>query len=223
MALIHVDRIIPEPSGARSSSAIRFTSGSSLSTSLSEARRYGSDCRSNQVLEVDVLTLCPRCHRAVDNRIFGVSTGLGPPLVRCPKCATEFRTERKEWAQFSNGEVARFALLTVLYFVGCAVTGAAVHQLLYCTMFFGRCNGVGVDHWTLGNAGPGGALFGVLVLATQLHRVRCSHARVAAPAPVVVVPSRWDLQLSVQNKFRAVFICLCILAMLMLFAHVIFG
>jgi hypothetical protein len=173
------------------------------------------------VFEVDVITLCPRCRRAVDNKMFGVSTRLGPPLVRCAKCATEFRTDRKEWAHFSLRERSQFTLLTVLYLAGCGVTGAFVYQLFYCTMFFGTCSGVGVDHWTCGNAGPGGALFGVLVLATQWHRVRTSQARVTAPAPVVVVPSTWDLQLSVQNKFRAVFVFLCILSMLMLFGHIV--
>lgn len=150
----------------------------------------------------------PALSRAVDSKMFGVSTGLGPPIVRCPKCTTEFGTERKEWAHFSPAERVRFSLLTVLYLAGCAVTGAAVYQLLYCTTFFGRCSGVGVDHWSWGNAGPGGALFGVLVLATQWHRLRTSHARVTAPAPVIEVASTWNLQLSVQNKFRAVFILL---------------
>jgi hypothetical protein len=153
------------------------------------------------VLEIDVITQCPRCRRAVDNMMFGVSTHLGPPLVRCPKCATEFRTERREWTHFSKVERARFSLLTVVYLAGCGVTGATVYQLLYCTMFFGSCSGVGVDHLTWSNAGPGGVLFGALVLGTQWHRVRTSQVRATARDPIVVVPTTWDLQLGVQTNF----------------------
>lgn len=173
------------------------------------------------MLEVDVVTLCPQCHRAIDNKMFGVSTRLGPPLVRCPKCRTQFRTDRREWAELSRAERVRFFLLTTLYLGGCGVTGAFAYQGLYCTIFFGKCSGVGVDYWTWVSAAPGGALFGILVLLTQWHRVRTSQARMAAPAPVVVVPRAWDLQLGLQNKFRAVFIVLCILSLLVLFAHVV--
>ncbi len=172
------------------------------------------------MIEIDVLTLCPGCGRAADSKIFGVSTQLGPELVRCPNCETEFRTGRKEWRRFAARDKWRFALLTVLYAAGCGATGAFVYQMFYCTLQ--ECSGVGVDHWTMWNAAPGALFFSILVGLTQWRRVHTSLARSAAPVQVAILATTWDLQLSVQNKFRAVFIILCLLSLFVMWGRLIF-
>jgi hypothetical protein len=65
---------------------------------------------------------CPKCDRFVDLVIYGISSGIGPPVGSCSKCSNKISTGRKEYESMSAKEKIKFFSASLLYivFVGAA-------------------------------------------------------------------------------------------------------
>jgi hypothetical protein len=59
------------------------------------------------------------------------------------------------------------------------------------------------DHFTLKEWAPGAILLFSLVAAIQIYRVRCSVRRTEIKEGSPALATFWNLQISVQNKVRA--------------------
>lgn len=67
---------------------------------------------------------CPRCRRGFDTRVYGISSGLGPPAIRCRSCDAVVATDRIEWRDMSLLRRVRYVLLSLVYMVFLGYLGA---------------------------------------------------------------------------------------------------
>ncbi len=118
---------------------------------------------------------CPMCTMLLDMNIMSVKSLLGPPAVRCPKCATTVAIERMEWRQMDGRARSWFVGVSVLYgalayLFGGMSTNEAAHLL--ATGRRGR-------DWAFDEPSfqIGGAAWVAAVLLIQVFRVCCSLLR----------------------------------------------
>jgi hypothetical protein len=112
----------------------------------------------------------------METRVWGAHSGLGPEMIKCPKCATVYRTDRKEWPRL-NGD-GRFSYLFMSGFYLALVLG-----LSFVFTFIGfsvlKIEVKGLYAWCF-------MLFmGILLVSVQTARVRASIRRVT---PALEIP-----------------------------------
>lgn len=143
-----------------------------------------------------VETPCPRCRQAVDLRILGLSSGLGPAWVRC-RCGAAAPTWRKEWPQFRFGDRARYVGMSIASIATLALLGGIAGDMSF------PVRDVPWGSRVIGSS-PGfliGALqFALLGIAVQIHRVIASIARGGTSPDRPFLQTWLELQTLVQLK-----------------------
>ncbi len=70
---------------------------------------------------------CPHCQEAVEIRVAGVCSGLGPSRRACRRCGHVFSSDRREWLEMTAAARRRFVLWSLAYvLLGGLVGGAAL-------------------------------------------------------------------------------------------------
>jgi hypothetical protein len=125
-----------------------------------------------------VIVSCPKCGMAFSGRLFGITSGLGPPTFQCASCGHLIASGKDEWPRLGFGRRARYVVVSLLY--------GALLGFLYAIAVLGAYRTAGrivtgaeptltgvllVAVW---------AAFGVAVLGVQAYRVVASIRRVAA-------------------------------------------
>ncbi|MSR33140.1 MAG: hypothetical protein EXR99_16770 [Gemmataceae bacterium] len=74
---------------------------------------------------------CPNCQEAVEIRVAGVSSGLGPSHPACRRCGQVFSSDRREWADMTFAARRRYFLWSLAYMLaGAGVGGTGLQGAL---------------------------------------------------------------------------------------------
>ena len=172
------------------------------------------------MIKIDVLTLCPGCGRAADSKIFGVSTQLGPELVRCPKLRNRVQDGKKGMASLCG---ARQVALCATHGPVCGrLRSDGSIRLPDVLLHPPRVLRRGSRSLDYVECRTGCTLFQHPGWPDSVASCTYVPRKVAAPVQVAILATTWDLQLSVQNKFRAVFIVLRLLSLFVMWGRLIF-
>lgn len=137
---------------------------------------------------------CPACGHAVEYRVWGLHSGLGPPLVVCPVCNHTLPTKRKEWAQFARKDQGRFLLVSLLGIILAGWWGSGLASL-----FFSDPRApFGSAKFQNDLFSPIGWAFALLVAGVQRYRIHLSQRHATS---VPHRPKPFDLRMGVQIKY----------------------
>jgi len=140
---------------------------------------------------------CPSCGNSIDTRMYGLSTGLGPPTILCGGCGQLIKTKRREVAQMGPFRLLWLLLSSALFVLGAGLMGGLFMAI---TRSFWK-PGPWPDKIDFTYYFWDGLLWGALMVALQVYRVIRSLLR-SADEPFV--GSYWNLQLDMQGKVCAI-------------------
>ena len=136
---------------------------------------------------------CPTCGKSIDTRMYGLSSGLGPPMLRCGGCAQLIKTTRREVAQMGPLRVVWLLLASGILVLGGGLMGGL--SMAITRSFW--IPGTWPDKLSFDHFFQDGLIWGSLMIALQVYRVIRSLLRSGdEPFPA----SYWNLQIDMQGK-----------------------
>jgi len=147
---------------------------------------------------------CRQCTSAVDVSLFGLSTFLGPPIVRCHWCGYPVETERLEWQQFPRRAKVWFLGVSLLY----VILGGLLGGLSFDVSYELARTGEFPASWRFGAPSfmAGCVFWAALVVAIQVYRIRCSSVRSREQVAKPLRGSFFSVQLGLHAKCLALLI-----------------
>jgi hypothetical protein len=132
-------------------------------------------------------------------RVFGVCSGLGPPLLVCRRCGERIDSERGEWVDFGPEHRRAFWGTTWLYVLAFGFLGGVAVWAGYHLGFQGQ------KALVLDLKDPaflvGAGAWGALILTVQVGRIVRSRRRTVVEEAIPVRVSFWSLDYNLQFKF----------------------
>ncbi len=153
---------------------------------------------------------CPHCRTHVDMRLFGITSMLGQPDVKCRKCKAVFESGRYEWVDLYVNHKVFYVIVSAVYAAFAGFLGGFMTMLWYNYGVHGReqfppspdaAFYVGAVIWAVG------------VLGLQAWRVCRSVRRTSCNAESVPETSFWNLDSDLQLKLLG----LCLFAFAFIF------
>jgi hypothetical protein len=118
---------------------------------------------------------CTNCGTAVDFRIMGVSSNLGPPVVTCHWCKQVMSSERLEWDDMATRTKVFYVVMSIVY---AAVVGLLGGMAVDATVQFIQTGAMRFRYgWSEPAFWIGAAVYGALTVLLQIYRVHCSRWR----------------------------------------------
>lgn len=136
---------------------------------------------------------CPSCGKTIDTRLYGLSSGLGPPTILCGGCGQLIKTKRREVAQMGPLRLLWLLLSSALFVLGIGILGGLSMAITRSFWIPGRWP----DKIDFSDFSQDGLFWGALMVALQIYRVIRSLLR-SADKPFA--GSYWNLQLDMQGK-----------------------
>ena len=156
-----------------------------------------------------LIVKCPKCNSGVDYHLVGISSFIGPSVVRCSNCETEVTIGRMEWRELSPELKRWFFGVSILYVFVVAFLGGASCQ---ATDRIVR----GADwkeYWNF--AAPsfwiGTLAWGAVVAILQLYRIVRSLKR-TKELRTEPIDDFFNLQVGMQFKLGAVLLVIPLIA-----------
>src|SRR5262249_45274494 len=137
--------------------------------------------------------LCPFCLRLVETSLIGLSTLLGPSLLRCRKCDRLFTSHRSEWRDRGSAGRTWYVALSIVHVV---LGAAASFVITWCACAIARAP---LD-WPPAAAA---AFWGTAVAALQITRVVRSLRRTSRVEREAHRAGFWSLDLYLPQKVAA--------------------
>lgn len=153
---------------------------------------------------------CPKCGADIDTRLYGLSSGLGPPTIRCGKCGQLIETRRRELSQMGPLGWLWLLLSSAIFAVGGGMLGGMSMAITRSFWVPGNWP----DKLDFSKFFQDILIWGGAMLAIQIYRGICSLLRKPGePFP----GTYWNLQLDIQGKVCVLLIVIPVISLLLSF------
>jgi hypothetical protein len=144
---------------------------------------------------------CGKCNSAVDLRIFGFSSILGPPAVNCPWCKEPVQTERLEWDDMAVRSKVAYVVISVVYMAIIGLLGGlSVDSTVSLYEAGHMATTWGFERTTFW---VGFGCWAALTALLQSYRYVCSRRRTRLAPGQPLSRGYLNLQVSMQGKVLA--------------------